>query len=126
MLNTNYMEFFYGETIPESEDLHFIKSFLTDDEEVLFFFFGLRDRLAFFTSKRLIFMYAPVTENPDKISRELDFVHYDKIFSYSVVTSKEYDNEKLEINLSGMGIIGFNFSNHNGLLKFFEFLSKEI
>ena len=126
MLNVGYMEFFYGETIPESEDLHFINSFLPDDEEVRFFFFGLRDRLAFFTTKRLIFLYVPMTENPDKISRELDFIHYDKISSYSVISSKEYDNEKLEINFPHIGIIGFNFSNHDGLMKFFEFLSKEI
>ncbi len=121
MLNTGYMEFFNGENIPESEDLHFIKSFFTDDEEVLFFFFGLRDRLAFFTTKRLIFMYSP-----DKIYRQLDFVHYDKFTSYNIVTSKEYDNAKLEINLPDIGIIGFNFSSIDRLMKCFTFLSKVI
>ncbi len=121
MLNTGYMEFFNGENIPESDDLRFIKSFFTDGEEVLFFFAGLRDRLAFFTTKRLVFIYAP-----DETSRQIDFVHYSSITSYAVISSAEYENAKLEITLPDICTIGLNFSSIDRLMKCFSFLSKVI
>ncbi len=121
MLNTGYMEFFYNENFSKTKDIDFLKSFFTDDEKILFCFSGLRDRLAFFTTKRLVFMYSP-----DKLSRQLDFVQYNKITSYNVVTSAEYTNVKLELNLPYIGIIGFNFSNIDTLMKSFAFLSKVI
>ncbi len=121
MLNIGYMEFFHDEKIPKNKNTDFLKSLLAEDEEILFCFSSLRDRLAFFTSKRLVFMYTP-----DKVSRQLDFVHYDKFISYNIITSEKHTNAKLEANLPDIGIIGFNFESLDSLLKLFTFLSNVI
>lgn len=121
MLNIGYMEFFHDEKIPKNKNTDFLKSLLTEDEKILFCFSHLSDRLVFFTTKRLVFMHIP-----DKTSRQLDFVPYNKFTSYNIITSEKHTNAKLEANLPDIGIIGFNFESLESLLNLFTFLSKTV
>ena len=100
-----------------------VTNILISDEEVLFSFSSMRDKL-FFTNKRIISM------NVQGITgKKVDYtsIPYSKIQVFSIVTSGTLDlDSELDVTISGLGTIRFELSAQTDTKKLGQFLSMSI
>ena len=97
-----------------------VTNILISDEEVLFSFSSMRDKL-FFTNKRIISM------NVQGITgKKVDYtsIPYSKIQVFSIETSGTLDlDSELDVTISGLGTIRFELSAQTDTKKLGQFLS---
>ena len=100
-----------------------VTNILISDEEVLFSFSSMRDKL-FFTNKRIISM------NVQGITgKKVDYtsIPYSKIQVFSIETSGTLDlDSELDVTISGLGTIRFELSAQTDTQKLGQFLSMSI
>ena len=100
-----------------------VTNILISDEEVLFSFSSMRDKL-FFTNKRIISM------NVQGITgKKVDYtsIPYSKIQVFSIETSGTLDlDSELDVTISGLGTIRFELSAQTDTKKLGQFLSMSI
>ena len=100
-----------------------VTNILISDEEVLFSFSSMRDKL-FFTNKRIISMYVQGITG-----KKVDYtsIPYSKIQVFSIETSGTLDlDSELDVTISGLGTIRFELSAQTDTKKLGQFLSMSI
>lgn len=106
-----------------SKETSNVSNILISEEEVLFSFSSMRDKL-FFTNKRIISM------NVQGITgKKIDYtsIPYSKIQVFSIETSGTLDlDSELDVTISGLGTIRFELSAQTDIKKLGKFLSMSI
>lgn len=100
-----------------------VKDILILDEEVIFSFTSMRDKLIF-TNKRII-----ATNVQGLTGKKVDFtsVPYSKIQAFSIETAGVLDlDSELDITISGLGTIRFELSANSNIKQLGQYISERI
>ena len=105
------------------EGKNVVKDILISDEEVIFSFTSMRDKLIF-TDKRII-----ATNVQGLTGKKVDFtsIPYSKIQAFSIETAGVLDlDSELDITISGLGTIRFELSGNSDIKKLGQYISSNI